>query len=135
MTVLCDVFNSNYETTLNTILKNAGSIGMRSSVEKGEYDTTIELKDKKLPETLLIEINESGNTLRASYKEKPKLSLKDKARNVIRHLNPRKPYEYQDIEHPNTNLSVEGEKFLDYMRKVLDGLERNHMTTVWGGGD
>lgn len=135
MTVLCDVFNSNYETTLSTILKNAGSAEMKSNVEKGEYSTTIVLEDKKLPEALLLEVNESGSTIFASYKEKPKLSLRDRARNIMRHLNPRKPYVYQDIEHPGTNLSVEDEKFLDYTRKVLDGLERNHLTTIWGGGD
>jgi len=123
------VFNSNYETTLNTILKNANSAGMKSKVEKGEYATTIELEDKKLPEALLLEIDESGGSLRASYKEKPKLGLKTKLKNILRSSS------VKDIEDPRAYLRVEDEIFRDYMVKVLGGLERDHMMTVWGGGD
>ena len=129
MTVICSVFNSNYETTLNAILKNADSAGAKSKVDKRKYSTTVELEDKKLPEPLLLEINERGDTIRASYKEKPKLGMKTKIRNILRDSN------INDIESPNAYLRIEDEMFRDYMIKVLNGLKRNHMTTIWGGGD
>lgn len=136
MTVVCDIRSASYETVLNTIIKNADSADLKHKVTEGGYNTLIELTSEGLPQPICINLHKTGSCLHASYKEKPKSSIRGKLQNVAHALhNLRKPFVYQDIEHPDTYLSLEEEKFLNHMKKVLDGLERNHLTTIWGGGD
>lgn len=130
MTVICDIKNTNYETALNTIIRNASSVGLTHKVTKGDYGSTIiELTDEKLPQPIVVDLHETGSCLRASYKEKPKLSLGNRFKNLLRDSF------VKDIEGPHAYLRVEDEKFRYYMKKVLTGLRRSHMRTVLGGGD